>query len=183
MLNRTLSYPIVTETSLNSVHVVYACRYISSRLQATEHSVDEVRADKTAEAAHRSQISPCTQQTTETSRVHACRQQIPDVSQQVTYVAVADISDAVRAQVANHMRGAPMMDFITSDEDPESGEKATTAPRKKALKSGKIRTTNSSVLHKVIWPHEVVYVLWESQLSTKTHHSTFRQWLPGSHGS
>ena len=49
------------------------------------------------------------------------------------------------------------MDFITSDEDTESGEEATPTPEKKALKSGKIRTADSSVLHKAIWPYEVVY--------------------------
>ena len=40
--------------------------------------------------------------------------------------------DTVRAQIADQMRGAPVIDFITSDKDPESGEEATPAPRKKA---------------------------------------------------
>ena len=44
----------------------------------------------------------------------------------------ADISDPVRAQVADWMRRAPVIDFIISDEDPELGEEATPAPRKKA---------------------------------------------------
>ena len=44
----------------------------------------------------------------------------------------ANLSDAVRAQIANRVRRAPMVDFITSDEDPNLGEEATPAPRKKA---------------------------------------------------
>ena len=49
------------------------------------------------------------------------------------------------------------MHLITSDKDSELEEEATLPPRKKALKLSKVRTTYSSVLHKVTWPHEVVY--------------------------
>ena len=49
------------------------------------------------------------------------------------------------------------MDLIISDKDSDSGDEATPLPRKKALKSRKLQTTDSSVLHKVVWPHEVVY--------------------------
>ena len=49
------------------------------------------------------------------------------------------------------------MDLFTSDKDSDSGKEATPANRKKALTSGKIRIPDSSVLHKVVWPHKVVY--------------------------
>ena len=50
-----------------------------------------------------------------------------------------------------------MMDLITSDEDLELGEEAMPASRVKALRYEVIRTTDSSVLPKVIWPHWIVY--------------------------
>ena len=93
---------------------------VASRLQATEHFVDEVRADKVAEAAYRYQILLCTQPTTETSRGHTHRWQTPDEPQQAATRTIADISDAMRAQVADQMRGATVIVLITSEEDPES---------------------------------------------------------------
>ena len=51
------------------------------------------------------------------------------------------------------------MDFIISNDDSESREEVTLALRKKALISGKVRTTDSSVLHKVTWPYEVMYTV------------------------
>ena len=87
---------------------------------------------------------------------------MPDEPQQAGASVIADISDAVRSKVTNEMRGAPMKDLITSDEDSESRDEATPSPVKKALESGKIRTTDSSVLHKVIWPHEVYTVMGNS---------------------
>ena len=43
-----------------------------------------------------------------------------------------DISDAAMAQIANRLRGAPVIDFMTANEDPELEEEATPAPRKEA---------------------------------------------------
>ena len=148
-LNWTVTHPVETATSLNTVLDMLVD--ICSRLSATKHFVDEVRADKAAEATHRNKSSSCTCQTTKTSRAHTRRWQTPNKPQQPAAASVADISDAVRAQVANQMRGVPVMDFITSDGDPESGEEATPAPSKKALKLGKIRTSDSSILQKVVW--------------------------------
>ena len=68
---------------------------------------------------------------------------------------MADISKVVRAKVASRMRGAPVMDLATIDK--ESEEEPTPIPKRKTLKLGKIRTADSSVLHKVVWPHKVVY--------------------------
>ena len=52
---------------------------------------------------------------------------------------------------------APVVDLITTDEEPGSEEDPTPKPKRKSLKSGKLRTADSSVLNKVVWLHEMVY--------------------------
>ena len=54
-------------------------------------------------------------QTTETCRGRTCRWKTPDEPQQPAATAVANICDAVRAQVAYQMKGTPVMDFTASD--------------------------------------------------------------------
>ena len=68
---------------------------------------------------------------------------------------MANISDAFMTNVTSRMRGASMADLVTSDGGSESEEEPTTAPKRKILKLGMVRTSDSSVLHKVAWPHEV----------------------------
>ena len=55
------------------------------------------------------------------------------------------------------MHAAPILDLVTTDEESGSEEDPIPEPKRKTLKSGKHRTADSSVLHKVVWPHEVVY--------------------------
>ena len=64
------------------------------------------------------------------------------------------------------MWSTPVMDLVTSHES-DSGDKAIPAPRKRGLKCGKLRTANTSILHKVLWLHEVIYAfdaIWLEQL-------------------
>ena len=68
--------------------------------------------------------------------------------------AITDISDEIWAKVASHMRDAPVLELPIMGEDPGSEEEVITpAPRKRNLKSGKIQTTNTTVLCKITWPH------------------------------
>ena len=56
------------------------------------------------------------------------------------------------------MKGASVLELPTTDEDFGFEDEVTTpAQRKRGLKSGKIRTADTTVLHKIIWPYEVVY--------------------------
>ena len=97
--NRTVTHPVETETSLNTEMDMLVD--ISSRLSATEHFVDKVRADKAAEAAHRDQSPSSTWTTPQTSRGHGRRWQVPDEPQQVAPTAMADMFDAVRVKVGS----------------------------------------------------------------------------------
>ena len=47
--------------------------------------------------------------------------------------------------------------MLSTDEESVSEEETTHRPRKKQLRSGKLRRSDSVVLHKVTWPHELVY--------------------------
>ena len=49
------------------------------------------------------------------------------------------------------------MDLVISDNEPECEEEAISIHRKRGLKSDKLRTVDTSVLPKEVWPHEVVY--------------------------
>ena len=48
------------------------------------------------------------------------------------------------------MKGVPVRCLVASHEDAESEERLTPAPERKTLKSGKVWTANSSILHKVV---------------------------------
>ena len=56
------------------------------------------------------------------------KQQLSDEPQQPATTGVANISDAVRTQVADWTIETSVMVFITLDNDPESGEEATPVP-------------------------------------------------------
>ena len=64
--NKIDNHPVKTETNLNAV--MYMLMDIFSPLSATEHFMDEVRADKAAEAAWREQGQSRTRATPGTSR-------------------------------------------------------------------------------------------------------------------
>ena len=71
---------------------------------------------------------------------------------------MAAISEAVRAKVARRICQAPVLDLVTTDEESGSEEDSIPKPKRKSLKLGKLRKADSSILHKVVWPHEVVYI-------------------------
>ena len=72
--------------------------------------------------------------------------------------AITNIADDVQVKVASCMRATQVLELPTMDDDSRSEVKVTTpAPRKRGLKSGKIRMADTTVLHKITWQHEVVY--------------------------
>ena len=65
-----------------------------------------------------------------------------------------DISDEVRAQVSQRLRGATAP-FLLMDEDSATGEEVSpTKRRRRNIKSGKLRTRDTHVVHRVKLPHE-----------------------------
>ena len=93
------------------------------------------------------------------------------------------ISEATQAIVVSHMGGAPVLDLVTSDDESESEEEPSPASKKTSLKSGKVRTEDSSVLHTVVWPHKSgLHHNWEASQIGGHLYSTIQQWMPGHHG-
>ena len=80
--------------------------------------------------------------------LHPPRQHPEDVAKQAAQDSVADISEAVREKLARRMRQAPVLDLDTTDEESASDKKPTPVPKKKTVKSGKLKTANSSVQNK-----------------------------------
>ena len=72
---------------------------------------------------------------------------------------MADISEAVRVKVASSMHQAPILDLVTTDEGSYSEEDPIPDPKRKTLKFGTLRTADSSILHKVVCLHKVVYTV------------------------
>ena len=66
-----------------------------------------------------------------------------------------EVSEAVRARVAQRLRGASIP-FLLTDEEYGSDDDDTTAKRKRSMKSGKLRTLDTHVTIQVKWPHEMV---------------------------
>ena len=73
---------------------------ITSRPQATEHFMVEVKADKAAKTTWREESLFCNQPAHTTSRAHTRRWHTSGEPHQATSTAMADISEAVRATVA-----------------------------------------------------------------------------------
>ena len=68
-----------------------------------------------------------------------------------------DMSDATRARVAQRLWGDPAP-FLLTDEDSPSDEEASSVKRKKhSIKSGKLHTRDTHVIHHVKWQHEMVF--------------------------
>ena len=83
--------------------------------------------------------------------------------------AITSILDKVWVKVASHMIGVPVLELPTMDEDSGLEEEETTpAPRKRGLKSGKILTAHTTVLHQITWPHEVVHTSTVPQCSPES---------------
>ena len=75
----------------------------------------------------------------------------------IAATVVADISEAVREKVVHRMQQVPTLDIDSTEEKSVSEEEITPRPKKRKLKSGKLRTANTTIVHKVTWPHELVY--------------------------
>ena len=118
----------------------------------------EVKSDRAAEAAQRQESPSCSQPAPVMSRGYSHRQGTSrDAARQAPPVTVAGISEAIRAKVASRMHQTTILDLITTDEESGLKEEPTPEPKRKNLKSGKLRTADSTVLHKLVWLHRVVY--------------------------
>ena len=102
-LDRTLGNPTDPETAgLSSVMDMLLD--FSSRLNTTDHFMDEVKADKAAEAAQRESLS-CSRPALRTTVGMLTGGKPPENPQQADPTTVAYISEAVRVRVASSMRG------------------------------------------------------------------------------
>ena len=69
------------------------------------------------------------------------------------------VPEAIRARVTQRLRGAPPASFLTDDEDSASEDDASLRKRRcHHIKSGRLCTRDSHVLHRIKWLHEVVMV-------------------------
>ena len=68
------------------------------------------------------------------------------------------IPETVRRKLARHLRRTPLLVVETcTDESETDGEPAPRRKKAKALKSGKIRTADLTVIKRIMWSHELVY--------------------------
>ena len=69
-----------------------------------------------------------------------------------------DTEEQVRARIADRLRGTPDAYLLTTDED-SGQDKPTQASERRRSKgvSGKLRTADTTVIHQVTWPIEVIY--------------------------
>ena len=68
------------------------------------------------------------------------------------------IEEQVKARIADRLRGAPAAYLPTTDED-SCQDEPTQASRRRRSKdvSFKLRTADTTVVHQVTWPYEVIY--------------------------
>ena len=66
-----------------------------------------------------------------------------------------DISETVRARMAQRLQAAPEA-FLLTDEYPPSDKDASPRKKKRTMKSGMLRTQDTHVVIRITWPHEVV---------------------------
>ena len=111
--------------------------------------MDEVKSDQEAASTWRQESQSCSQPALWTSRGGCLHCSAPrDAAKQAcSRAAVAVISEAIKEKVAHRMRQVSVLDLNTTAEELES------------TKSGKLRTDDSSDLHKVVWLHELVYTV------------------------
>ena len=72
---------------------------------------------------------------------------------------VVDIAKAVGEEVAHMMQQAPALDIDSTEKESVIEKETTHRPRKKQLQSGKLRSADTIIVHKVTWPHELVYTV------------------------
>ena len=63
----------------------------------------------------------------------------------------------VRRKLAQHHRRTPLLVKTCTDESEMDEEPAPRRKKAQALKSGKVRTVDSTVIKRIMWPHELVY--------------------------
>ena len=62
-----------------------------------------------------------------------------------------------RLELVRHLRQAPLLSDISTDDSGMNKEPAHRRKKGKPLKSGKVRTTGSTVIKLNTWPHELLY--------------------------
>ena len=65
----------------------------------------------------------------------------------------------MKHNMARFMRQIPVLEFHYRRVIVIRRGAQSVSPKKNTLKSGKLRTVDSLVLHQVIWPHEIVYAV------------------------
>ena len=135
--------------------------------------MDEVKSDQETALTKRQENLSCNQLAPWTSRGHShCCNTPRDVAKQ------AALTEVIRDKVAHKKRHALGPGPCTS-EDSVSEEEATPVLKNNTLKSGKLRTDYSSVLHKVVWSHELVYTTAGQAAVYNDIYTSFHQWLLG----
>ena len=139
---------------------------ISSCLEATEHGMEPLKAGRTSAVSRQSQSPSTSQPAAHAGRGHSHNRAERDhLSQHRATPALLDLAEAVRDNVAKQMRQILVLEVSTIDKHSLSEEELIPMyPKKNALKSGKLRTVDSLVLHRVVWPHAMVYMVM-SQLA------------------
>ena len=87
-----------------------------------------------------------------------------------TFSAVSDLSmdEQVRIWVEQQVRlSHPPFLAITDNETDGEDEEQLPATRRVTTTSGKLRSTDTTVINKVIWPHELIFTLKVSPLLMK----------------
>ena len=64
-------------------------------------------------------------------------------------------------KVSWRMRQIPILEVSSRDESSLEEELIAIPTKKKTLKSGKLRTADSLILHRIVWLHEMVYMAAE----------------------
>ena len=69
-----------------------------------------------------------------------------------------DVKEQMRARLAEGLTGASAVYLPTTDEDSVQDEPPQARRQSKGV-SGKLRTADTIVVHRITWPHEVIYSL------------------------
>ena len=67
------------------------------------------------------------------------------------------IPETVRRKLIRHLRQAPLLTECLSEVSQTDEEPGRRKKRQRALKSGKVRTADSTLMKIISWPHELMY--------------------------
>ena len=124
---------------------------ISCSLQATEHYIHAKQKQEACSIGDELRRSPYERAAAQgrgraSSLLHAHE------------TAITELSEEVRESVVRRLRRTPILTISTSDDESDSDAETREPPRKRqSLKLGKVCTADSMVV-KVTWPHELVYM-------------------------